>query len=92
MKLLAIYFTANGQRKLIDESIPIIFPHKAKGKKEEQEKRFKRRFVEFLRTPFLKTSPVAASEDEHDETTQLLHMTSRLSICYLCMICYELFW
>ena len=40
-------------------------------------------FVEFLRAPFLRTSPVAASEDEHDES-KLLHMTSsRLNKCYL---------
>ena len=39
-------------------------------------------FAEFLRTPFSRTSPVAGSEDEHDET-KLLHMTPRLNKCYL---------
>ena len=85
--MFAIYFTANGQRKLIDGSIRTIFPHKERGRKEEQEKNiqaqvFSVNFTEFSRTPFLRTSPVAASEDELDET-ELLHMTSRLNKCYL---------
>ena len=82
MNLLAIYFTANVKWKLIDVSILTIFPHTVQGKKEEHEKRFKYRcffvnFFEFLRTPFLRTSPVVAFEDEHEET-KLQHMTSRL--------------
>ena len=40
---------------------------------------------------FCGTSPVAASEDEHDET-KLLRITSRLDKYYLWMIRYELFW
>ena len=37
VKLLAIYFTADGPRKLTDRSIQTIFPHKEQ--KEEREKR-----------------------------------------------------
>ena len=35
-----------------------------------------------FRTRSLRTTPIAASKDEHDETKQL-HMTSRLNNCYL---------
>ena len=52
----------------MDPSQP-CFPITLEEKKGEQEKRFKPRyFAEFLRTPFLRPSPVAASEDENDET------------------------
>ena len=40
---------------------------------------------------FCETSPVAASEDEHDET-KLLRITSWLDKYYLWMIRYESFW
>ena len=56
-----------------------------KGKKKSKEKIqaqvFSVDFAEFLRTLFLRTSSVAASEDEHEET-KLLHMTSQLDKCY----------
>ena len=73
MKFLAIYFTANGQWKLINGSIPTIFPHNAQGKKRRARKKipaqvFSLNFAEFLKTLFLGTSLVAASEDEHNET------------------------
>ena len=66
---------------------------KKKGKKKKkkiQAQVFPVNFAGFLRTPFLRTSPVAASEYEHDET-KLLYITSRLDKCYIWMICYELF-
>ena len=75
VKLLAIYFTVNGlPRKLIDRSISTISTHKEQ--KQEREKRLQHRcfpvhFAEFLRTPFLRTITVAASEDEHDKTKLL---------------------
>ena len=81
MKLLAIYFTANNQREIIDGSISAIDPRNAQGKKKRKKKDSSTAvFCEFWGT-----------QDEHDET-KLLHMTSRLSICCLCMIRYELFW
>ena len=75
VKLLAIYFTANGlPRKLIDGSISTIFPHKEH--KEERGKRlqhmcFPVNFTEFLTTPSIRTITVAASEDKHDKTKLL---------------------
>ena len=72
VKLLAIYCTANGlPRRLIDGSISTILPHKEQ--KEEREKRLQHRCFpvnssEFLRTSFVRTITVAASEDKHDET------------------------
>ena len=71
MKLLAIYFTAaNSLRKLIDGSIP------TKNKKKNEKMRLQHRcfpvnFVKCLRIHFLRTSPVTASEDEHDKTKLL---------------------
>ena len=84
MKLFAIYFRANNQRKLNDGSIPTICIHNARGKKEEQDqaKVFSVDFAKFLRAPVLRISSLAASEDEHDKT-RLLHMKSRLNKCYL---------
>ena len=70
---------------------PITQKEKKKSKKKDSSTAVFCELYPSLRTPFLITSPVAASEDEHDET-KLLQMTSRLSICYLCMIRYELFW
>ena len=69
-------------------------PHQEQ--KKEREKRLQHRcfrvnFAKFLRTLFLRTLTVAASEDEQDET-KLLHMTFRLNKRYLWMICFQLFW
>ena len=50
---------------------------KRRAKKKIQTQVFSVNFAEFLRTPFLKTSLVAASE------TKLLHMTSQLNKCCL---------
>ena len=66
-------------------SIPIIFLHKEQ--KEEQEKSLQHRcflvnFAEFSRTTFFRTSPIAVSEDKHDEI-KLLHITSPLNKCYI---------
>ena len=50
----AIYFTANGSRKLIDGSILTIFPHKElkeKWEKRLQHRCFRVNFAEILRTP-----------------------------------------
>ena len=76
VKLLAIYFTANGPQNLIDGSISTMFSYKEQ--KEEWEKRLQNRsspvnFAEFLRTPFLNNT--AASEDKHDKT-KLSNQTS----------------
>ena len=69
VKFLAIYFTANS-----------LSPQETKerARKETSARCFHVNFEEFLRTPFLRTITVAASEDEHDET-KLLHMTSQLN-------------
>ena len=75
---LAIYFTANSPRKMIDGSISTIFP--LKEQKEGQEKRrqcrgFPVNFVEFLRTSFFKEQlRCLLLEYEHNKT-KLLHMT-----------------
>ena len=58
-----------------------------KEQKEKWDKRLQHRcfpvnFADSAEQLFLRTPLVAASEDEHDET-KLLHMTSRLSTCYL---------
>ena len=85
-KLLAIYFTANGlPRKLTDGSISTIIPHKEQ--KEEREKRLQHgcflvNFAEFLRTPFLRTTTMAASEDEHDETKLLQLHRDRTNVIF----------
>ena len=67
----------------MDLSQPFI----QKEQKQERENRLEHRcfpvnFAEVLRATFLRTPPVAASEDEHDET-KLPHITSRLNKCYL---------
>ena len=73
------YFTANGQWKLNDISIPTMFPHMHKEKKKRKKNdSSSRKMIQ----AFLKTSLVAVSENEHAET-KLLHMTSRLNKCYL---------
>ena len=69
-KLLAIYFTANGlPQKLTDGSISTIIPHKEQ--KEEREKRLQHGCFPVNFAEFLRTTTVAASEDEHDETKLL---------------------
>ena len=96
MKFLGIYFTANGQGKLIDGSIPKMFSHNAKQKKKKEKK--KKRATKKIQAKmfcvsfakFLRTCLVPASEGEHDET-KLLHMISRLNKYYHWMIRYELF-
>ena len=55
---------------------------KRRARKKIQEQVFSVNFAELLRAPFLITSLMAASEDEHDET-KLLHMTSQLNKFYL---------
>ena len=55
---------------------------------------FSLNFAKFLRTPFLRTSPVVASEDEHGET-KLLYIKSRFygwTNVIFWTIRYELFW
>ena len=46
-----------------------------RARKKIQAQVFSVDFAEFLRTPFLRASLVAASEDEHNET-KLLHVAS----------------
>ena len=49
-------------------------------------------FAIFVRSFFfLRTPPVALSEDEHEET-KLMDITFRLNNCYHRMIRYKLFW
>ena len=58
-EVLAIYFTTNDPRKLIDGSIPTIFPHKEqKGDRENRlpHRCFPGNSTEFLKTPFLKNT------------------------------------
>ena len=50
--------------------------NKKKSKKSLQYRCFPVNFAEFWKTIFLRTTPVAVSEDEHDETN-LLHITSQ---------------
>ena len=64
------------------------FPITQKKKRARKKIQAKISMVSFAK--FLRTCPVAASEDEHDET-KLLHMTSRLNKYYHWMIRYELF-
>ena len=91
MKLLAIYTYLFDSKRSTEVNWRIYSNHiTPQGTKEEQEKSlqhicFPVNFAEFLRISFLRTPPVAASEDEHDET-KLLHITSRLNKCYLWMI------
>ena len=70
-----------------------IFPKRTRKKRRARKKiQAQMLFVNFAeKNTFLRTSPVAASEDKHDET-ELLHMTSRLNKCYLWIIRCELFW
>ena len=74
--------------KLLTEANWWIQPYFHKrNKKKSGEKRLQRscftvNFTKFLRTLFLRTLTVAASEDENDDT-KVLHMTSRLNECYI---------
>ena len=90
VKLLAIYFTANSPRKLTDESIPTIFPHKEKKKEERKNETpalvFSCKFCEFFKNAFF----LKAFDDEGNET-KLLHITYQLNNYCLWMIRYELF-
>ena len=51
------------------------------ARKKIQARVFPVNFAGFLGTPFLRTSPVAASEDGYDET-KLLHIMLRFNKCY----------
>ena len=95
VKLLAIYFTANGLPRilLMDSSQP-YFPtrNKKNNKKRDFSTSFLVNFSEFLGTPFFKNTYGGCFwRWEHNET-KLLHTTSRLNKCYLRMIRFELFW
>ena len=59
---------------------PITHKEKKKSKKKIQVQVFSVNFAEFLRTPFLKTSPVASTENEHNKTKQKFSLNDSLWI------------
>ena len=55
-EVVTIYFTANGRRKLVDGSIPTIFPQKEQKKERENEtpaQVFSCEFCEILKNTFV---------------------------------------
>ena len=84
VKFLAIYFTATSPRKLIDRSIPTMFPHKRQKEERKNETSAHVFSCEFCKI-FKSTTPLVTSENERDET-KLLHMNPNWTI-----VIFELF-
>ena len=72
---------------------PTTHKNKKKSKKKDSRTGVFCKFCRIFKNAFLRTSPVAASEDEHDET-KILHMTSQLEVIecifeWFVMICFS---